>query len=854
MARAQTLPEAQALFKSGKYAECIAGCEKQIAAGQWSDRWWMLKIRAELTIGKTEAALKSYETGIQRQPESVQLRVVGFDVLRANDRPDDAMKLLDEVRRLVAADPQQYGGAADRTAVGRALLLAGADPRQVLELLFDRAKKDEPTLVDPHLASGELALSKNDFAVAAESFAQAVKLAADDPEAHFGLARAYANDDPDRATASLKKALELNPNHVPGLLYRADNAIDREGYDDAKALLDQVLKINPKNPDAWSYRAVLAHLTGDAAQEKSSRDAALSTWHSNPQVDHLIGKKISQKYRFAEGQAYQRRALELDATFAPAKIQLAQDLLRLGREDEGWRLADEVFAQDKYNVQAYNLTLLRDHVAKFDALKDEHFLVRIDPREHQIYGRRVSDVLKRAREKLCAKYGVTLSEPTTVEIFPQQKDFAIRTFGLPGGAGYLGVCFGDVVTVNSPASRQGRPSNWAAVLWHEFCHVVTLNKTRNKMPRWLSEGISVYEERQENPAWGQRMTVQYREFILNGQAAPVSKLSGAFLKPPSPMHLQFAYFESSMVVDHVIERFGIEAIKQVLDDLAKDVPINDALANRTEPIDKLDANFAAWLKSKTEQLAPGADLERPEMPLDADSATARAWNQAHPNNFFGLLAEGQALIAEQKFQGAVEPLRRAVKLYPDFAEVGGPYVLLAAAYRGMNDVPREREMLEKHASLSADAVEARVRLLEILAGAKDWPAVRRVADEVLAINPLIPAPHRFLAQAAEATGDRSVAIDARRTLLLMDPLDRAEQHYRLARALFEERQVAPAKRQVLMALEEAPRYREALRLLLEIEKVAPAVAPARKPPVTTAPSETPAPDAPVTPASQPTVP
>ena len=42
------------------------------------------------------------------------------------------------------------------------------------------------------------------------------------------------------------------------------------------------------------------------------------------------------------------------------------------------------------------------------------------------------------------------------------------------------------------------------------------------MPRWLSEGISVYEERQENPAWGQSMTPQYRELILEGGATKVS--------------------------------------------------------------------------------------------------------------------------------------------------------------------------------------------------------------------------------------------------------------------------------------------------------------------------------------------
>ena len=38
-----------------------------------------------------------------------------------------------------------------------------------------------------------------------------------------------------------------------------------------------------------------------------------------------------------------------------------------------------------------------------------------------------------------------------VEIFPDQADFAVRTFGMPGGAGYLGVCFGPLITMNSPA-------------------------------------------------------------------------------------------------------------------------------------------------------------------------------------------------------------------------------------------------------------------------------------------------------------------------------------------------------------------------------------------------------------------
>ena len=109
-----------------------------------------------------------------------------------------------------------------------------------------------------------------------------------------------------------------------------------------------------------------------------------------------------------------------------------------------------------------------------------------------------------------------------MEIFAKQKDFGVRTFGMPGNPGFLGVCFGCVITANSPASQMPSPANWESVLWHEFCHTVTLTLTKNKMPRWLSEGISVYEERQANPAWGQRMNPSYRSMILDKDLTPIS--------------------------------------------------------------------------------------------------------------------------------------------------------------------------------------------------------------------------------------------------------------------------------------------------------------------------------------------
>ena len=133
--------------------------------------------------------------------------------------------------------------------------------------------------------------------------------------------------------------------------------------------------------------------------------------------------------------------------------QLAEDLLRLGQDDAGWALAESVHSNDQYDVTAYNLSVLHDEMDKFATLTNDHFIVHMSQHEAGLYGDQVMDLLSRARETLTRKYSVELTQPTVVEIFPEQKDFAVRTFGFPEDPGYLGVCFGSVITANSPASQ-----------------------------------------------------------------------------------------------------------------------------------------------------------------------------------------------------------------------------------------------------------------------------------------------------------------------------------------------------------------------------------------------------------------
>src|SRR4051812_2282655 len=50
-ANAADLADAQTLYKTGKYSDCIDLCTKSINAGVETDKLYVLKCRAELTIG-----------------------------------------------------------------------------------------------------------------------------------------------------------------------------------------------------------------------------------------------------------------------------------------------------------------------------------------------------------------------------------------------------------------------------------------------------------------------------------------------------------------------------------------------------------------------------------------------------------------------------------------------------------------------------------------------------------------------------------------------------------------------------------------------------------------------------------
>mgnify|MGYP001013564922 CR=1 FL=1 len=822
------LPKVREIFVRGRYDIVLQICEYARRRGQPSWEWRALHFESLAAMGRYEEAFEEAKATAERFQGNLGALLRLYRYFKTHGHGEEAAARLADLNAAARAVPKKERSTLDLVHLGEAALILGADPSKVLEQYFGPAKAVKPKgrevppgLFEAHLASGRLAFEKEDLKRAAEEYTAALKLIPDDPEALFGMAQALLPSDRETGVAYLEKTLAEAELHFGALLLQAESAINYERYEVAATLLGMVESINPRHPEAHAYRAILAELqgAGQAAFDRE-RAAALSVWKDNPAIDHLIGRVLSRKYRYEEGAEAQRRAIALDPGFLPAKLHLALDYLRLGRVEEAWPLAKEVAAADPYNVLAYNLEVLEKEIASFASVKTDDFIIRLPPEEAAIYGDRVVELLTEAKRVLGEKYGLVIDHPTLVEFYPDQQDFAIRSFGSLGGAGLLGVCFGSVVTMNSPGSATAAKSNWEATLWHEYCHVVTLTATKNKMPRWLSEGISVYEEKQRQANWGQTMTPDYRRMILEDEAlTPVGDMSQAFFQAKSPQHVMFAYYQSMLVVEHLVETYGLDALRAILADLAAGVLVNDAIARHTAPMEELEKSFALAATRLAESYGPEVDWKKPE----AEEMNPRsllsvaAYVKRHPANLEARQTLTALLLQAENWDEAVESAAALIALLPEHTGERNGYALKARALRGKEDAAGETAVLEEFASRSAEAFQTYNRLIEVGFAGGDWDTVIANAQRGLAINPFTERIHYCRGCAHEAKAETDLAVRSFENVLRLGPANPSEVRFRLAR-LLKDGDAATAKRHVLDALADSPRYREAHDLLLAIVK------------------------------------
>ncbi len=766
-------------------------------------------ILAELAIrrGKYQDAQALLEAAASREPEGEAALALGLLHIRLG-RVQEGTRLLTVVQR-------QASTRSDPEALFRAARAAGAlsNAREANGIYRALAASDDPAV---HTGWGLLFLEKYQRGEALRSFKDALKLDAEWAPAHAGLARVLVDENPPAAAVAANKAIEIDGELLDAHLLLAEQELDNSRPDAARERIDKVLAINPSHLEARAWLAAMAYVRGDQAEFEAEVKRVLAINPAYGDVYRIAGDLAARNYRFQDAVALTRKAVALDDRNSKAHGNLGMHLMRTGEEPEARRSLDKAFSIDAYDVVTYNLLSLLDTLDKFVVEKSGDLIVKFHPDEAPIMREYALPLAHEALKTLSSRYQFTPQGPILIEIFPTHDDFAVRNLGLPGMIGALGACFGRVVTMDSPKARPPGSFSWQATLWHELAHVITLQMSKQRIPRWLTEGISVFEEARARPEWGRDMEVPFARALDRGEVLKLKDLNAGFTRPET---IALAYYEASLLVDHIVATHGEPALQTLVrsygEGIEGDAAITKALG---VSIDQLQTTFDGALQKRYSPLL--AALKDDAKPVAGgggapDLGALKAVAVVQPGNYAAQLAYGRALAANGD-RAAFEPLERAAALVPMATGENSPHAVMAHLAEQVGDVPRA--IREYQALLAHDhaAIEPARRLAAVADKAGDEKASALAYDRIVALDPFDAQAHTGAGRIAMKRGEAAIATREFRVALITGPSDKASAHCDLGESYLLAGKVADAKREALAALEIAPTFERAQDLLLKV--------------------------------------
>ena len=784
----------------------------------------VLELRSALyfEVGQVDKSIEDLEqiVGFSTSPSHL-LRLA--ELYRYRGRMDEYQATLDRVSQLAQFLVRRRPSKEVVLALGRIAELRGTDPKQLLSIHYKPFIEDQPDFVPARVAAGDLAYSKGSYDLAAGYYAGALELNETNQKAMAGLAECYWKSNDERLQETVEKLMEINPHNPRALAIQTEKLLDVGNTTGAMKLIDSVLDVNPNRLRFRALKSATLFLDDDLAGMEQCQAGTLEFNPVCSEVFRVPGRIASRHYRFKDGAAFQRRALELDPADHKARALLAFDLLRLGDEQAGRQELETAFKLDPYSVHVFNMLKVMDTLATYSTVERGPFILQLPVSEKPVLADDILDLLENAANRLERAYKVTLETPIHIQVFDNHDDFMVRSIGLPGNIGHLGICFGRLVTMDSPSVRNQISSTWRSVLWHEFVHVITLQKTGHRLPRWLSEGISTYEQEQHDPASAMRMDAGYKTMIAHEPVPAISDLESYFTQAKTPQHIQFGYFLAGEFVKCYVDEYGFDALVDALDRIGRKSRVEEALAAASgTSLRKVNARYKAYLKKR---FAPYDNL--PEPPKPAKSADAKKprlpgipqdlmpWLVNSAPFTDAMRAAGEA-VDEQRWDEAEKELKRAHELFPEYAGKDGPLPKLAELYERLGRKKALEQTLRDLLDFDAADFGVCEKLVELYREENNWPELAKMAERATMMDPFDVSMRKTLLDAEVRTGNDTAALDSVARLAHLDSARAGDYGVQRSEILMRLEQWEPAKEEILAVLEETPHYWKAQQLLLSI--------------------------------------
>lgn len=535
------------------------------------------------------------------------------------------------------------------------------------------------------------------------------------------------------------------------------------------AFIDQALAINPHYGDAYAIPAFV----------------------------YIITFKYDQA-----GEFYQK-AVDVQPDHFESHLELAANHLRQNRSSLAREHFTIAFNGDPFKPEAVNSMRLMDTYDSLDVLNFSQsgtsaipdLSLRLDKKERDLLAPYVSDLALKAIAAFEDRYQFKLKETATIEVYPSHDDFIVRALGMPG-VPLLGVAFGYLVAMDSPSAKSGGDYHWGTTLWHEVAHIFTIKASEHNVPRWFSEGVSVFEEWQTGPLAAEsqyaRVPLSVYRSLLEHEFLSIKDLDDGFVRPKYSNQVIVSYNQAGLICDFIVNEFSFADLVAILNGYADELNTVEVIERVLElSPEQFDQRFDTYFSDKY-----GDNLVNFEGWVKHVEAASKA-------------------ASEKDWQGVLSAADQAIALMPHYSDADSPYLMKAKAYKELEKGQLQFATLEEFWKAGGYQPKALKELADFY---KSNNQPQKSADVLHAINLVDPFDldvHLNLGDLLLGLNDATQALTEYQVAMALKPLDKADVHYRIGNAYKAQDKLDLAKTQALAALEIAPHFRPAQKLLME---------------------------------------
>jgi len=722
---------------------------------------------------------------------------------------------LERDEALVECDVQRYAGESEaakqcyeglennQDALVRAEAASALGDVRLANRLYREASEDSD---NPAIKTGwgNVFLSTHQVQDAIALYREALLFDSSYHPARLGLARALTDSFEGEARRELQEILKLDPNHPGALTQMARLELEQRDTAAARGLLELAM------PELEPYQVPPLEIYALQASANLLDDKSIDSWTEKAlEINANYGEVFSIPahfyiitYRYREAVALYQAAVKIDPNISTTQRDLGINLLRVNDMFGARFHLNKAFVLDPFDALTVNVLRLLDDIdnmrvtiADVDDESGEplgRVLLRLNREDADALEPYVLELSERAMRTFTERYDFRLKKPMVVELYHDHDDFGVRTVSTPG-IGLLGVTFGYLTAMDSPKARPPGEFHWGSTLWHEIAHVYTLEATNHLLPRWMSEGLSVYEEWNTGPLQERRLSFDVLTAIRDETLLPIENLDLGFVRPQYAGQVQVSYAQAGLLCDFIALRFGHDALKSLVKSFAKNAPLETALQDAVG-LDSvgLDSLFLEYLDSRYGELVTSLD------------------------DFALITREAQTTLENEDWETAIVLGEDLVQRYPENTRVGSGYDVLDSAYIAIDDTDamiNNRMQWFEQGGHDPEVLGKLIR--DLRSSGRDEESIE-VMKALNWVTPYSAEEHAWLGEHYLKQNDADGALREYNALLAVSDTNPAEAYLGRAQAAMISDDKESAREEVLFALEVSPFYRPAQRLLLDL--------------------------------------